>query len=96
MIMLNGMGGWVPPPWDQRLCTYINAAEEPSEARTAERVCIYTDYMRSHFGPLGLFLAAHPAPLRSLYWVLFFKGGFTTRQQYELLGVNRTALCNKL
>ena len=32
---------------------YINAAVVPSEARTAERVCIYTTYMRSHFGPSG-------------------------------------------
>ena len=56
MIMIAGMGGWDPPPWDQRLCTYINAAEEPSEARTAVRVCIYTNYMRSHFGPSEEFL----------------------------------------
>ena len=53
MIMIDGMGGWDPPPWDQRLCTYINAAAEPSRARNRGLVCMYTTDMRSHFGPSG-------------------------------------------
>ena len=86
--------GWVGgiSPWVQRLCTYINAAVEPSEARTAVRVCIYTNYMRSHFGPSGLTPCCPPCPTSFPLLGLFHLRGVSIRvSSLDLLGANRTA-----